>query len=136
MSVTFYSPSAPHHTEPNEWFEADEPESTFNAKTVEVSDWPELNVANANAHIILRLIGMPEDELIGQIPPARLPHVAHKLLKVLNNTKTRQSEVRPDYAEGNMFDCGCSEDQILHYATSLIELCKLCYLHGSPICFA
>lgn len=58
------------------------------------STWPEANFANANARIVLGLLGLP-DEDFGVIEAAQVATVRQRLLAALNREAATRSAARP-----------------------------------------
>jgi hypothetical protein len=91
---------------------------------------PELNVSNANARVVLKILGINEyDELTGHVPSSEFPALQKRLLRLKNIKDKRQQFEIPSTttkrAEGpEMIDFGVSSEQVEHYIDSLMEIIK------------
>ena len=97
-----------------------------------VDSTPSLNVANANARVLLRdLLGYgPEmDELWGSLDPEDV------LLRLAMAPHRASGAVRPMVQEGNMLSCGLDRSQIQRYIVSLTQIAELAKRRGEEITF-
>lgn len=106
----------------------------------EESLYPELNVSNSNARIILDMLGIPDNGngLVGDIPNSQLPEFKRKLIKLKNSNinsytrnpetyggKTfvdRSGEVPRIKKTATIHDFGTSTSQITRYIDELLRV--------------
>lgn len=109
-----------------------------------VSDGPEMNLANRNAHMLLDLLGIEFDHA-GTIWNKDLPKLRRHIIKVLNSDNMRKAVIKPSETGGDiidkravkgdngvsqivtrrspkMIDSGVSEQQIERYFKDVLEL--------------
>lgn len=92
---------------------------------------PELNVSNANAHVVLNILGIHnyDDELMGHIPQTKFPELQRRLLLLKNKIGKSGQFTRPTIQHKQskgptMIDVGLSNEQIKHYIEKLQEIIK------------
>lgn len=122
---------------------------TFFANGEHTNDSPDLNVANTNARLILRMLGIEEvDELHGQISVEQLPRLRQKLIRLKNSNVAQYSrapsvEKSKNTTIGNVtsigapriIDQGTDTDQISYYIDKLIEIVVYAQTNNLPICY-
>ena len=96
-----------------------------------ISNAPELDVSNANAHVVLKILGIKNysDELMGRIPSSEFPALQQRLLKLKNIAGKRQQFEIPSTTTKSaggptMIDFGVSSTQVEHYIDRLMEIIK------------
>jgi len=91
----------------------------------------ELNVANRNACIVLRICGLESIfDYDGIIEQTKFPGVVLGCAIALENPS---EFVLATKVEGRVIDCGCTADQIRMYAISMLRLVSMAMMHDSPI---
>ena len=93
---------------------------------------PELDVSNANALVVLKILGIDkydDDELMGHIPSSKFPALQQRLLKLRNIAGKRQQFEIPSTTTKRaggptMIDFGVSSEQVEHYIDRLMEIIK------------
>lgn len=108
MSVTFWCPEAP--TTPTIPYPDQDP--TF---VLDVSNLPEVNLANGNARAMLEMLGLPDDEsLCGTVEVAGLDAVLDRLRAVLAIPEERAAFLEPTTINGRVVtECGAPATQSL-----------------------
>ena len=118
-----------------------------------VSDYPELNVSNANAYAFLNALGISTEELGGTIEPKDFPEIRRKLMRLINTSDAdsyqRDSEVYGGDTKidrsGNVpeikrtakiYSMGLSSDRIKTYARTLLNMIDIAAKEGFVISFA
>lgn len=117
-----------------------------------VSDGPEMNLANRNAHMLLDLLGIEFDHA-GTIWNKDFPELRRHIIKVLNSDNMRRAVIKPSETGGDitdkrvvkgddgvpqivtrrspkMIDPGVSEQQIERYFKAVLELIEFAQKNG------
>lgn len=106
----------------------------------EADDLPELNVANANARALLRMLGLEaEGDLVGSIDPEDLlfrismadPTSAQRPMTDNHGVHIAEDAVRQ---VPRMIDCGLQEDQVRRYLQILTFLAETAKERGPKPC--
>lgn len=87
-----------------------------------VRELPEINLANANARAMLRLLGLEDEYLGGQLAPGAIPAVRQRILRLRNSARARSSAVRLAVDDGRVHEGGLSDDSVLDRLERLDEL--------------
>ena len=109
-----------------------------------VSTVPELNVANANARVILQMIGVSDEEDTGTIENKNIPTVVRKLIMLKNSDKKSNEFSREDSIDHprtvvdktgdiprigkqgpTIYNMGLSPDKINYYIDELLKICQV-----------
>lgn len=94
-----------------------------------VSNTPELNISNLNARAFLRVLGIHDPELAGELDPATVKReLALASMRV-------GSEVRQPVQEGNCYTGGLSEEQLGRYCARLFTIAELAERRREPILY-
>jgi len=94
-----------------------------------IKSTPELNIGNGNARAFLRVLGIHNAELAGELDPTEVKReLALASMRVPN-------EVRPTVQEGNCISFGLSEDQLGRYCARLYTLATLAERRREPILY-
>lgn len=80
-----------------------------------------LNFSNANAVAMLRLAGLPVED-IGEVSGAQLASAARRLMLAVNSARARRAEVEPLSRCGNLIECGRSDEYIERRSAELLAL--------------
>lgn len=96
-----------------------------------VKSTPELNVANGNAHVIIRLLlGYESADIYG----GELDADDVKLRLSMAGYRA-DGAVRPTVRQGNMIDCGLPLERIQQYIEVLSEIAEIASRRGEPILY-
>ncbi len=84
-----------------------------------VSNTPELNISNTNARAFLRVLGIHNPELAGELDPTEVKRqLAVAAMRIPH-------EVRPSTQEGNCYTSGLSEEQLRRYCARLSAIAEI-----------
>jgi len=81
---------------------------------------PTLNLGNVNARSIIDLIGLPDDQLVGQVEGAEIGTARQRILAARNMTRKRRVALRDTIEYGGagtghcrVVECGYTDEQVL-----------------------
>ena len=82
----------------------------------------ELNLANSNAALVLRVIGIVNEELCGGWQGEELSEIRQRIIGAMNRDRVLAGAERETVEDGNMISCGYSRDQIANRLGRLLEI--------------
>lgn len=137
MSVTFSCPDAPtqsHEVECStswcaagnrcEWCDS-------GIETVVTSEAPEINLAQGNAAVFLRLLG--KEDWCGTIPHAEIPDAIRACIRVLNSDARLSACTSPTTVDGNIYDMGRTDEYVTRRLGDLMQLFEYAAQNGYDV---
>lgn len=140
MSVTFSGENAPIKEIPNIYFEECYPEDRYNnPRTIMESEWPELNISNTNASLLIKELSIKTDyinSLTGCIENKDLPDLMRKIIRTINSSSKIKSLTRETVELDNFISFGVDEERVFRYLTILMDLIVTCIENNTNIIFS
>lgn len=115
---------------------------------IKKSEFKEMNLANANARMLLSVLGLDSEELVGRIENKDIPRMIMKIRNLSDdkiNANTRDANISQGQArvEGDriskgatMHDFGLSADKMKHYLMRFSELLQQAYDNKLDVTYA
>jgi hypothetical protein len=107
---------------------------TFFVDTEACEPETELNVANGNVQTILTLMGFDNaNPEYGRVQPTDSPAVIRRLIKRQNDENKIAVLTKPTTQDGNVIECGRTNEQIKRYIKCLLTICSISVKKNLPI---
>lgn len=101
---------------------------------IETERKPSMNISNDNARNLFKVLGLNDDELVGQIPYSELSKLSMRIRNLRDGDKNAMQ--RQAYSGTNIKDSGVDADRVTYYLDNMLSIIDYALKHKKGIIYS